>query len=98
MVPAMMAMPIIRTQMTFNLRPPRRLSATDRAPVNGIYFRTAMARIPLILVPGLLCDAAVWEHQARDLQSLTDITIPDHGCLDSFPAMADAILDRAPQR
>jgi pimeloyl-ACP methyl ester carboxylesterase len=52
----------------------------------------------LILVPGLVCDDAVWEHQARELQTLATITIADHGTMDSFPAMADAILQRAPER
>src|SRR5262245_316631 len=52
----------------------------------------------LILVPGIMCDVTVWEHQARDLRDLADITIPDHGSLDSLPAMAEAILERAPQR
>jgi pimeloyl-ACP methyl ester carboxylesterase len=57
-----------------------------------------MSRSHLILVPGLLCDAAVWEEQARDLQDLVDIIIPDHGSLDSFDAMARSILSRSPQR
>jgi pimeloyl-ACP methyl ester carboxylesterase len=52
----------------------------------------------LILVPGLLCDNAVWHHQSRELASLSDITIADHGSLDSFSAMATAILDIAPPR
>ena len=52
----------------------------------------------LILVPGIMCDVTVWEHQARDLRDLADITIPDHGSLDSLPAMAEAILKRAPER
>src|SRR5262249_53418183 len=57
-----------------------------------------MSRPHLILVPGLMCDAAVWEHQAHHLRNLADITIPDHGCLNSFPAMGEAILERAPER
>jgi pimeloyl-ACP methyl ester carboxylesterase len=52
----------------------------------------------LILVPGLMCDDAVWEHQARELETLTAVTIADHGSLDSLGKMADAILDRAPER
>jgi pimeloyl-ACP methyl ester carboxylesterase len=52
----------------------------------------------LILVPGIICDAAVWEHQARHLRDLAIVTIPDHGSLDSLPAMAEAILKRAPER
>jgi len=57
-----------------------------------------MSRPPLILVPGLMCDDAVWEHQAHELRAFADVRIPDHGSLDSLTAMADAILDRAPER
>jgi len=52
--------------------------------------------LDLILVPGLLCDHAVWTHQAKTLQA--NIIIPDHGSLDSIPAMADAIIEKAPPR
>jgi pimeloyl-ACP methyl ester carboxylesterase len=52
--------------------------------------------LDLILIPGLLCDQAVWTHQAQTLQA--NIIIPDHGSLDSIPAMADAILEKAPPR
>ena len=57
-----------------------------------------MSRSHLILVPGLLCDDAVWVHQAAELQNIADITIADHCSMDSFQAMADAILECAPQR
>jgi len=57
-----------------------------------------MSKPTLILIPGLICDDAVWEHQARDLQAVANITIADHGSLDSLDAMADAILERAPDR
>jgi pimeloyl-ACP methyl ester carboxylesterase len=52
----------------------------------------------LILIPGLLCDAAVWESQAQGLASLAHVEIADHGTLDSLGAMAEAILVRAPER
>jgi pimeloyl-ACP methyl ester carboxylesterase len=45
-----------------------------------------------------MCDEAVWAHQARDLQTLTTVTIADHGSLDSLGRMADAILEGAPER
>ena len=57
-----------------------------------------MGKSHLILIPGLMCDEAVWEHQARGLREIADITIADHGLLDSLAAMADAILQRAPDR
>ena len=57
-----------------------------------------MSRSHLILVPGLLCDDAVWQHQAAELQNIAEVTIADHCSMDSFQAMADAILEQAPQR
>ena len=57
------------------------------------------AKVPhLILIPGLMCDSAVWEHQARTLAALTTIDIPDHGTLNSLGEMAEAVLERAPAR
>jgi len=52
----------------------------------------------VILVPGLMCDAAVWEHQATTLQTLTTVEIPDHGMNDSLEGMARSLLARAPAR
>ena len=45
-----------------------------------------------------MCDEAVWEHQARELRTLTSIAIADHGSLDSLEIMAETILSRAPNR
>jgi pimeloyl-ACP methyl ester carboxylesterase len=55
-------------------------------------------RHPLVLIPGLLCDATVWPHQRAALGDIADIRIADHGMLDSLPAMARAILVNAPPR
>jgi pimeloyl-ACP methyl ester carboxylesterase len=52
----------------------------------------------LILIPGLLCDAAVWAPQAAALADLAEIRIADHGVLDSLGAMAEAIIAQAPPR
>jgi len=56
-------------------------------------------RLPLILVPGLLCSAALWQEQVEDL---ADIAIPrvtdQHVRHDSVPAIARALLAEAPQR
>lgn len=52
----------------------------------------------LVLVPGLMCDEAVWEHQKNELKTVADIFIADHGSMNSLVAMADAILQHAPQR
>ncbi len=52
----------------------------------------------LVLVPGLMCDAEVWTHQAAGLAALATIEVADHGTLDSLGKMADRILTRAPAR
>ena len=52
----------------------------------------------LILIPGLLSDASVWEAQAGELARLCRVEIPDHGMIDSLGGMAEAILARAPPR
>ena len=57
-----------------------------------------MSRSHLVLVPGLLCDQAVWEHQAEALRHLTHIEIADHGQLDSLGEMAKRILETTPTR
>ena len=55
-------------------------------------------KLPLVLVPGLLCDDAVWQPQTTALAAIADITIADHGLLDSLGAMAEALLTHAPER
>src|SRR5262245_39236642 len=57
-----------------------------------------MSRSHLVLVPGLLCDEAVWEHQARALRGATNIQIAHHDQLDSLGEMAEKILESAPTR
>jgi pimeloyl-ACP methyl ester carboxylesterase len=52
----------------------------------------------LILIPGLLCDAAVWPSQRAALADLADIRVADHGMHDSLPAIAQSILASAPSR
>jgi len=56
------------------------------------------ARRTVVLVPGLLCDAAVWQPQAEALADLAKVEVADHGALDSLAGMAEAILARAPAR
>lgn len=54
-------------------------------------------KTPLLLIPGLLCDDALWEHQAINLADIADVTIAqDHTRHDSMMAIAEAILARAP--
>lgn len=48
----------------------------------------------LVLVPGLLCDGKAWRAQRLALADRADISVADHGLLDSLPAMAARILER----
>jgi pimeloyl-ACP methyl ester carboxylesterase len=52
----------------------------------------------VVLVPGLLCDKAVWKPQLAALKDLARMQVADHGELDSLGAMADAILATAPAK
>jgi pimeloyl-ACP methyl ester carboxylesterase len=57
-----------------------------------------MTRPTLLLVPGLLCDAAVWASLRPALELQVDILVADHGTLDSLAAMAERVLETAPAR
>ena len=46
----------------------------------------------LYLLPGLLCDAAIWQHQVAALDSVADVRIPDFRGMDSLSDMADKVL------
>jgi pimeloyl-ACP methyl ester carboxylesterase len=47
----------------------------------------------LCLLPGLLCDATVWEPQRAVLSQEADVHIADFWSLSSFEAMAQKVLD-----
>jgi pimeloyl-ACP methyl ester carboxylesterase len=49
----------------------------------------------VFLLPGLLCDETIWADQ-RD--ALSDVVIPDFRYVDSIEAMAQLVLDAAPER
>ena len=57
-----------------------------------------MTRTPLILVPGLLCDAALWAHQSRHLADVADIRIADTRRDRTIADMAKRLLVSAPDR
>ncbi len=58
-----------------------------------------MKKIPLILVPGLLCDEALWEDQAAALdQVATSMVFDSHMHHDSIGKIADSIVAQAPAR
>ena len=52
----------------------------------------------LVLVPGLLCDQAVWKPQLKALKGQARMQVADHGELDSLSAMAERILAQAPAK
>jgi pimeloyl-ACP methyl ester carboxylesterase len=57
-----------------------------------------MEKQNLVLVPGLLCDDALWEHQSRYLSETTDIKIADVTRSESIFGMAEAVLAMAPEK
>jgi len=58
-----------------------------------------MAHTPhLLLIPGLLCSAALWKAQIRALSDIADVTVGDHTRHDSMREIANAILATAPPR
>jgi pimeloyl-ACP methyl ester carboxylesterase len=52
----------------------------------------------LVLVPGLMSDAGIWQAQIVALQTRIPIIVIDHGELDSLMAMAENVLDHAPAK
>jgi pimeloyl-ACP methyl ester carboxylesterase len=51
----------------------------------------------LLLLPGLMCDRAVWSEQVRALSMDAHCIVPDYGALDSIADMAEAVLHAAPE-
>jgi pimeloyl-ACP methyl ester carboxylesterase len=51
----------------------------------------------LVLLPGLLCDAALWRHQTESLQDICQPLVADLTQDASIPAMAERVLDSAPR-
>ena len=56
-----------------------------------------MAQRHLLLLPGLLCDAALWRHQIATLTDLVEVTVGDLTRDNSIPAMAERALAEAPR-
>ncbi len=57
-----------------------------------------MPRLPLVLLPGLLCDAALWRHQADHLRDVADPIVADLTKDDSMEGMAASVLRDAPPK
>ena len=55
-----------------------------------------MKKTPLVLVPGLLCDAQLWRAQAESLADIAEIWIADHTRSDTMAGVAGDLLADAP--
>lgn len=53
-------------------------------------------RPALVLLPGLMCDRAVWAAQVEALSATHECIVPHYGTLDSLAAMAAQVLREAP--
>src|SRR5262245_34932037 len=51
--------------------------------------------LDVVLLPGLVCDAAVWAHAAAALGARASVQIAHHGELDSLGGMAEKVLREA---
>lgn len=63
----------------------------ERAKINS------MKKINLILIPGLLSDKTVWEHQTSHLSDIANIIVPDLSGARTFSEMVDRIMKEAPE-
>jgi pimeloyl-ACP methyl ester carboxylesterase len=52
--------------------------------------------VPLVLVPGLLCDAQLWQPQVENLADIADIWIAGHTRSDTMAGVARDVLAGAP--
>lgn len=50
----------------------------------------------VVLVPGLMCDATVWEHQIAGLAAGHAVQVAAHGLCPTLGSMAERILEQAP--
>lgn len=55
-------------------------------------------RVPLALLPGMCCDAALWAHQLHSLSDIANCRVPDFAAHRSVQAMAQVVLDEMPPR
>jgi len=53
---------------------------------------------PLVLLPGLLCDRALWSHQTTHLADLVETHVADLTGAESITGMAQQVLATAPDR
>lgn len=55
-------------------------------------------KLPLLLVPGLLCNEDLWSHQIRYLDDIADVTVVDTLRDDALSDMVARALKAAPER
>jgi pimeloyl-ACP methyl ester carboxylesterase len=55
-------------------------------------------KIPLALLPGLLCDDALWQPQIAALSDIADCWVADFTTQDSITGMAESVLAAMPER
>jgi len=55
------------------------------------------AKPTLILLPGLLCDDALWAHQTCGLADVADVRVADLTGGDTMAALAQSVLETAPE-
>ena len=60
--------------------------------------KTKASKTNLVLVPGLLCSAALWAPQISALSDIADCSVADHTRHDTMAGIARSILAAAPQR
>jgi pimeloyl-ACP methyl ester carboxylesterase len=66
-------------------------------PGNSGNARGGMRTVPLLLLPGHVCDYAVWEGVVPRLAGLADCRIPEFADETSLPDMAERVLAVAPE-
>ncbi len=55
-------------------------------------------KTPLMLLPGLLCDGALWRSQVEGLSDIAEPRVADLSRDDTMTGMANAVLEGAPER
>ncbi|WP_455818774.1 alpha/beta fold hydrolase [Pseudomonas cerasi] len=53
-------------------------------------------KTPLVLLPGLMCDAGLWHHMVPELENIGPLTFGDLSQGNSVAEMADLVLARCP--
>lgn len=57
-----------------------------------------MAGLPIVFIPGLMCTARIYQHQAEELGQTHPVLLANHWSHGSMAEIARSILDAAPER